>query len=55
MRFLSAASDFRPSQEAARKDSLTETFLLCQEVESKTKMQNNVAGGGGGDEGMLTS
>lgn len=55
VRFLSAASDFRPSQEAARKASLIETFILGQEVESKTKMENNVASGGGGEEGMLTS
>lgn len=55
VRFLSAPSDFRPSQEAARKASLIETFILGQEVESKTKMWNNVAGGGGGEEGTLTS
>lgn len=40
VRFLSAASDFRPSQEAARKASVIETFNLGQEVESKTKMWN---------------
>ena len=55
VRFLSAASDFRPSQEAARKASLMETFVLGQEVQSKTKMWNNVAGGRGGEKGMLTS
>lgn len=55
VRFLSAASDFRPSQEAARKASLMETFVLGQEVQSETKMWNNVAGGREGEKGMLTS
>lgn len=55
VRFLSAASDFRPSQEAARKASLMETFVLGQEVQSGTKMWNNVAGGREGEKGMLTS
>lgn len=55
VRFFSAASDFRPSQEAARKASLMETFVLGQEVQSETKMWNNVAGGREGEKGMLTS
>lgn len=32
VRFLSAASDFRPSQEAAKKPSLKETYVLGQEI-----------------------
>lgn len=36
-RFLYAASDFEPGQEAARKASLMETFVLGQEAQSKPK------------------
>ena len=39
VRLLSVASDFGPSQEAARKASLMETLALGQEVHSESNMQ----------------